>query len=77
MDNEFRDRNRKSYVRLRMVYDTTMAVLILAMGVIFCLGDRVGLSFIATVDPVMRYGFGALCLLYGGFRAYRAIRHDY
>jgi hypothetical protein len=77
MQNNFREQNRKSYIRLRMVYDFTMAGLILAMGFIFCFGDRFGLSFIGTVEPVMRYGFGALCLVYGGFRVYRAIKHDY
>jgi hypothetical protein len=77
MDNEFRDRNRKNYVRLRMVYDVTMGCLILAMGFIFCFGDRLGLSLIANIEPVMRYGFGSLCFLYGAFRVYRAIKHDY
>ena len=77
MDNEFRERNRRGYVRLRVVYDITKGALILAMGFILCLGDRFGLSLIANIEPVMRYGFGALCFLYGGFRIYRAIKHDY
>ena len=77
MNNEFENRRQKSYVRLRMIYDFTMAGLILAMGVILFFGDKFGLDLIAGLDPFMRYGFGGLCLLYGSFRVYRGIKHDY
>jgi len=77
MNNEFENRRQKSYIRLRMVYDFTMAGLILAMGIILFFGDKFGLDLIAGLDPFMRYGFGGLCLLYGSFRVYRGIKHDY
>jgi hypothetical protein len=77
MNNEFRNRRDKSYIRMRMVYDFTMAGLILAMGFILFFGDKFGLDLIAGLDPFMRYGFGGLCLLYGSFRVYRGIKHDY
>jgi hypothetical protein len=54
-----------------------MAGLILAMGFILFFGDKFGLDLIAGLDPVIRYGFGGLCLLYGSFRVYRGIKHDY
>ena len=77
MNNQFEDKRRKSYVQLRMVYDFTMAGLILAMAFILFFGDKFGLDLIADLDPFMRYGFGGLCLLYGSFRVYRGIKHDY
>ena len=77
MKNDFENSRRKSYTRMRVVYDFTMAVIILATSIIFLFGDKFGLDLIACFDPFMRYGFGGLCLLYGSFRAYRGIKHDY
>ena len=77
MNNQFENRRQKSYIRLRMIYDFTMAGLILAMAFILFFGDRFGLDLIAGLDPVMRYGFGGLCFLYGSFRVYRGIKHEY
>ena len=77
MNNQFEDKRRKSYIQLRMVYDFTMAGLILGMAFILFFGDKFGLDLIAGLDPVMRYGFGGLCFLYGSFRVYRGIKHDY
>ena len=77
MKNDFENSRRKSYTRMRVVYDFTMAVIILATSIIFLFGDKFGLDLIAGLDPVIRYGFGGLCLLYGSFRVYRGIKHDY
>ena len=77
MENEFESKRRRSYVVMRMIYDFTMAGIILAMAFLLFFGDRIGLPVIADLDPVLRYGFGGLCFLYGGFRLYRAFRHDY
>ena len=77
MNNQFENRRQKSYIRLRMIYDFTMAGLILAMAFILFFGDRFGLDLITGLDPVMRYGFGGLCFLYGSFRVYRGIKHEY
>jgi len=62
---------------MRMVYDLTMGALILGVGLILFFGDRFGLPIISELDTVIRYGFGGLCFLYGGFRIYRGIKHDY
>ncbi|MBV9961000.1 MAG: hypothetical protein JO072_02030 [Parafilimonas sp.] len=77
MNNDFRERRQKSYTTLRMVYDFTMAGLILAMGIILLFGNKFGLPLIDSIEDNMRYGFGGLCILYGGFRLYRGIKHDY
>ena len=77
MNKELENRRRKSYVQMRMVYDLTMGALILGVGLILFFGDRFGLPIISELDTVIRYGFGGLCFLYGGFRIYRGIKHDY
>ena len=77
MENKFESKRRRSYVVMRMIYDFTMAGIILAMAFLLFFGDRIGLPVIADLDLVLRYGFGGLCFLYGGFRLYRAFRHDY
>ena len=75
--NTFREKQQKNYTAMRTVYDLTMAVIILAMAAIMFFGNRLGLEVIAGFDPLVRYIFGGLCVVYGSFRLYRAIRHDY
>jgi len=77
MEKDFRERNRKGYVQMRMVYDYCVALLILGMSVVMFAGDRLNIEFVNGLDPLMRYLFGGLCLLYGGFRLYRGIKKDY
>jgi len=81
MENDFRDKQRKNYVMMRMVYDFTMALLILLMGAVMLFGDKFGnepmKEFIGSLDVTIRYLFGGLCILYGAFRLYRGIKHDY
>ena len=77
MENNYENNRRKSYITMRMVYDFTMAGLILGVSVIFFFGDKFNLPLIGDLDPVLRFGFAGLCLLYGGFRIYRGIKHDY
>lgn len=62
---------------MRMTYDLTMAVFLLAMAVVMFFGDRFRIIQIMDVDKTFRYFFGSICLLYGGFRLYRGIKKDY
>ncbi len=81
MENEQREKQRKSYVSMRMIYDIGMGSFILLIGLMMLFGDKIninGLSvMIADMDPNLRYIFGGLCLLYAGFRLYRGIKHEY
>ena len=77
MQNQFENNRRRNYVTMRMIYDFTMAGLIMGMAVILVFGDRFGLPLIADLDPFLRYSFGGLCFLYGSFRLYRGIKRDY
>ena len=81
MNNDYKERREKSFSSLRSVYNITMAILVLAMAVVMLFGERFGVealsNFITPIDPVLRYLFGGLCLLYGFFRMYRGIKKEY
>ena len=81
MDESFRNQQRKGYVQMRSVADFTMASIILIIGLIMLIGDKVGLpalkQLVETRDPLIRYMLGGLCMLYGSFRMYRAFKKDY
>lgn len=66
---------------MRMSYDLTMAILILGMALVMLFGDKFNIpviaGFISNVEPLMRYLFGGLCVVYGSFRLYRAFKRDY
>lgn len=76
MDTERRRTERRSnYVRMRVVKDVTMSIIILSMSFVMFFGNK-----IPALQPIMQdkdqtlvYAFGGLCLLYGGFRLYRAL----
>ncbi len=75
MDNSFRERQQKSYARMRKIRDISMGIIILLIGVLMFFADKLGLALNVS-DPLMRYLFGGLCLLYGGFRFYRGMQND-
>ena len=81
MENDFRQKQQKSYTLMRMSYDLTMAILILGMALVMLFGDKFGVpviaGFVLRVDPLMRYLCGGLCVVYGSFRLYRAFKRDY
>ena len=81
MENDLRNKQRKSYTLMRMSYDLTMAIVILGMALVMLLGDKLNVpviaSFVSNVEPLMRYLFGGLCVVYGIFRLYRAFKRDY
>jgi len=77
MATDFKDKQRKSYTLMRMTYDLTMAVLLLGMAMVMFLAEKLGIEQLSEMDKGFRYLFGAICLLYGGFRLYRGIKRDY
>lgn len=78
MENEFRVKEKKSYNLMRMSYDLTIAVLLLGMAVIMLFAGKLGIEQLSGKDnEFFRYFFGAICLLYGGFRVYRGFKRDY
>ena len=77
MENEYRDRQRKSYIIMRVIYDLTMAILLLGMAMVMLFAEKLKIDKFIEIDSSFRYMFGAICLLYGGFRLYRAIKKEY
>ena len=81
MKSDYQERRQSGNSQLRMVYNISMGIFILAMAVVMLFGDRLGIDplekFITPIDPVLRYLFGGLCILYGFFRLYRGIKKEY
>ncbi|MBS1578487.1 MAG: hypothetical protein JST29_02460 [Bacteroidetes bacterium] len=81
MESDFRNKQRKSYTIMRSVYDLGMGLLIVCMGLFLLLGDRLKVDaiyrIVMQIDPLLKYIFGGMCLLYGGYRLYRGIKKDY
>ena len=77
MDNDFRSRQEKSYILMRRIYDFSMSFLILGMAVVMLFAKKLGIMQLVEVDPLFRYLFGGICLLYGGFGLYRGIYPNY
>lgn len=62
---------------MRTIYDITMVILLLGMAAVMFFGEYMKLSMIGDMDKIFRYFFGAICLLYGGFRLYLVTKQDY
>ncbi|NCT93647.1 MAG: hypothetical protein GXC72_04425 [Chitinophagaceae bacterium] len=77
METDSRSRQQKSYRMMRMIYDLGMSALILGVAVVMFFAERFSLDQLINADPMFRYMFGGLCLLYGGFRLYRGLKRDY
>ena len=77
MEQDFREKQKKSYRMMRMIYDLSMAVFILGMAFILLLAEPLKIEQLMLVDPMYRYLMGSVSVLYGGFRLYRGIKRDY
>jgi hypothetical protein len=75
MENSFRDKQKKSYDTMRTVYNLTMGIIILGIGVVLLFNNKLGMDL--SIDPMMLYSFSGLCILYGSFRLYRGIKKNY
>jgi len=75
MAADFEDKRRKAYQSRRSVMDMGMGVLIAGFGVFFAIADQLKIDF--GVEPLFRYIFSGLCLIYGGFRIYRGYKKNY
>ena len=77
MDTGFEQKRRKSYAVMRMTYDLVMSALLLGMAAVMFFPEALHIAQFADVDKLFRYFFGGICVLYGGFRLYRGIKHEY
>lgn len=74
-EDKFLAKKRKAYINRRSVMDIGMGLIIAGFGVFFAVSDKLGFEF--SIDPILRYAFAGLCLLYGLFRMYRGYKKNY
>ncbi|MFP5041370.1 hypothetical protein [Parasediminibacterium sp. JCM 36343] len=75
-EDDFRSR-RTGKDTMVMVADISRAVVILAVAFCLLFGQMLKIEQVITVDPLLRYMFGGISLMYGSFRLYRGIKRDY
>jgi hypothetical protein len=75
MSTDLEEKRRRSYSARRAIMDYGMGMTIAAFGVFFLVAPYFKIEF--DIDPLMRYLFSGLCLLYGGFRIYRGYKKNY
>jgi len=74
-EDKFLAKKRKAYINRRSVMDFGMGLIIAGFGVFFAVSDKLGFEF--SIDPILRYAFAGLCLIYGLFRMYRGYKKNY
>jgi hypothetical protein len=74
---EEREKTEKSYRFFRRIYDFSMSSLILGIGCLLFGAKYFKMDMVLNIDNDFRLIFGTLCLVYGGFRLFRAIKQDY
>jgi len=68
----FEERQKNTGSRLRSIYDYTMGVLWVAVGIFFLFQKRFGYDL--QLDSILTAIFGISSLLYGSFRIYRGYK---
>lgn len=74
MENDFREHSAGKIAK--KAFEISRAVLILGIGGFLLLGDKYNVPLVVALDPILKYGFGGISILYGSFRLYRGIKGD-
>lgn len=74
--SDYEQKRMKAYTNRRSLMDLGMGIVYSLMGIFFIFKDKMGVM-VDFPEPPFSYIFGALCLLYGGFRIYRGIKKNY
>ena len=75
MSSDFDERRRNAHSSRRSIMDYGMGIIIAGFGVFFAVAPKLGIEF--NIEPMLRYLFAGLCLLYGFFRIYRGYKKNY
>lgn len=75
MATDFDEKRMQAHSSRRSIMDYGMGIIIAGFGVFFAIADKFGINF--SIDPILKYAFAGLCLLYGGFRIYRGYKKNY
>lgn len=76
MENEYREQHKKNSNTMRTVYNLSIGIIIISIGLLIFFSDKLGLNLTVDFDPLMINLFGGLCLLYGSFRLYRGLKKE-
>lgn len=80
MVNDYKERNRKSAALARTIYNVSFGIIVLAVGIVMLLLNQINNetlnSYLGYLDPLLRYLFGGLCLIYGSWRLYRGFKKE-
>ena len=75
MTNESQNNRRKQYSMMRSILDYGMGGLILLFGFFFLFSEKLGFEF--EMEPIFKYFFSGLCIVYGAWRIYRGYQKNY
>lgn len=76
MENEYAEKRTRRFLTTRSILDFGMGILYLAVGLFIMFPQIIGFDM-EGFDRIFRYLFGGLCMVYGVWRIYRAIKKDY
>jgi hypothetical protein len=74
MENDFREHSAGKIAK--KAFEISRAILIIGIGGFLLLGDKYNVPIVMAIDPILKYGFGGMSILYGSFRLYRGIKGD-
>ena len=78
MFEEYEKKKRKQISMMRSLLDYGMGLLIFVLGLFFLFRNKFHLSLNETFPPNdIDKIFGAVCILYGGWRIYRGYKKNY
>lgn len=78
MIEEYEKRRKRQVSLMRALLDYGMGIAIVGIGVFFFFRNRFDMAFNASFPPNnMDKIFGAVCIVYGGWRIYRGYKKNY
>jgi hypothetical protein len=78
MIDEYEKRKRKQVASMRALLDYGIGIIITCTGAFFFFREKFNIPFNESFPPnTMDKIFGAICVLYGGWRIYRGYKKNY
>lgn len=80
MIKDYKERHRKSASVAKVVYNLSFGIIVIVVGLVMLFLNYINSTtlneYLGYMDPLLRYLFGGICLLYGGFRLYRGLKKE-
>ncbi|HEY4149331.1 MAG TPA: hypothetical protein VGM41_10395 [Chitinophagaceae bacterium] len=76
MRSDPQENQRRNYILRRSIMDYGMGGLIMCAGLFLIFSHQL-MNIDFDLDPLLKYGFASLCIVYGGFRMYRGYKKNY